>query len=89
MKSKVKIAKFSLYPEDEPTGYAVGFTYQCEGGVVYRDTVVPLTECDGLGDEEICDLSFNRLKAEFEDTIVILDSKSPVIGKEYKIKAPK
>ena len=88
MKSIIKVAKFELYPADEPTGYAVGFSYQCEGGAVYRDTVVPLSECDGLGDEEICDLAFEELRTGFEATISDLDAKSSVIGKEYKIKAP-
>jgi hypothetical protein len=49
--SEVKVAKFHLYPSDEPTGYAVGFSFEANGRAGYIDTSVSFEEADGADDE--------------------------------------
>lgn len=79
---QVKIARFELYPEEEPTGYAVGFTITTSNNrVFYRDTVVSLDVSEQRTDEEIVQEAWNELKDAILSEVERLERKSQIIGK--------
>jgi hypothetical protein len=77
------IAKFQTYPATEPTGYAVGFSVKHKGRSAYQDTVVPFTECEGLTEEEICDLAFANVGASLQAQVAVFDTKGEIVGQKY------
>ena len=81
------VAKYNLYPAEEPTGIAVGFSLKCKGRAAYQDTVVPLADCDGLTEEEVCDLAFEDVRAGLEAQAAAFETKGEILGKEFKPKA--
>jgi len=83
MPAVIRIAKFQTYPADEPTGYAVGFTLRRRGRQVYRDTVVPFDQCEGLDEEGICDLAFEKLRDGIQAKSAEFATKGEIIGQEY------
>jgi hypothetical protein len=78
---QVKIAKFNLYPKDEPTSYAVGFSVELDNGrSFYRDTTVSLEDATGKTDSEIAQLAYAELREGILATAEVEGAKSPIIG---------
>ena len=87
---QVKIAKFNLYPRDEPTGYAVGFSVELDNGrSFYRDTVVSLEDATGLSDDEIVQLGYAALKEGIKSTAETQGAKSPLLGQSLNLEESK
>jgi hypothetical protein len=92
----IKVVRFSLYPADEPTGYAVGFAYEANGRNGYIDTVVPLDEVAGKSSEEIVQLALTLEQPHGEDEVTTIaqiineqlnafEAKNPIIGLEINL----
>lgn len=80
----VTIARFDLYPQEEPWGYCVGFNVSLSNGrSFYRDTVVPLEKASNKTDEEIVQEAWNMLEADILAEVDRLKSKSPVVGQVW------
>lgn len=78
---QVLIVKFELYPNEDPTGYAVGFNITTSNNrSFYRDTVVPLASAQGLTDEEIVGLGYESLREGIESETARLEAKSELLG---------
>jgi len=84
---KFKIAKFNLYPADEPTSMAVGFSFKHKGRQAYQDTTIPLADCEGLTEEQIADLAFEKLRGGIEAQAAIFETKGEILGADYTPKA--
>ena len=81
---KVTIAKLHLYPKEEPTGYAVGFSVEAKNGRgFYRDTVMPLEEVENFSDEEVASAAWNEMKEGIIAEVKRLEEKSSLLGKEF------
>ena len=81
----LKVARMSLYPADEPSGYAVGFSATAENGRgVYRDTVISLEDAEGLSDDEIVNLAWIQLGPSIEQEMEALGAKSALIGQVFE-----
>jgi len=81
---EVKVARFELYPIEEPTGYAVGFHIALDNGrSFYADALVPLTDADGKSDEEIVEIAWNTLKDSINARVEELSAKSPIVGSTW------
>jgi len=78
---QVKIVKFKLYPEDDPTGYVVGLSVELDNGrSFYRDSLVNLKDSKGKTDEEIAQIAYADLKKGIETTAEVEGAKSSIIG---------
>jgi hypothetical protein len=87
---EVKIARFELYPKEEPTCYCVGFSGSAPtGDPYYQDTQVPLEEAKGKTEEEIAAMAWEKLKDGFTSRMDILAAKSPLQGKVWDYQAGK
>ena len=83
MAAKFKVAKFNLYPADEPTSMAVGFSVKHKGRSAYQDTTIPLADCEGLTEEEICDLAFENVRDGLEAMAAVFEAKGEIVGSDY------
>jgi len=84
MSYKVTIARFELYPREEPTCYCVGFSGSTPTGQPhYQDTQVPLEEAKGKSEEEIVALAWEKLKDGFTARMEALAAKSPLQGRVW------
>lgn len=80
----VTIARFELYPPEEPAGYCVGFNVSLENGrSFYRDTVVELDQASNKTDEEIVQVAWNMLEADILAEVERLKKKPSVIGQVW------
>ena len=81
----LKVARMSLYPADEPSGYAVGFSAVAENGRgVYRDIVISLEAAEGLSDDEIVNLAWIQLGPGIEMEMETQGAKSALIGQVFE-----
>ena len=82
---KVKVVRLEAYPQDVPTGKAVGFqlTFQ-NGRMSYLDTVVDLT----LSDEDAVEQAFEDLQDQIQNQLELYGSLSPVLGTEWEVEEP-
>lgn len=85
MKTTVTVAKFFLYPEEEPTGYAVGFVIEVNNKSFYVDTLVDFSLTHEKTDEEICKIGYSQLKESIDLRVSEIESKPAVLGKELVI----
>ena len=83
MAAVITISKFQTYPRIEPTGYAVGFTMQRRGRQFYRDTTVSFAESEGMTEEQICDVAFEKLRAGIQDKAAEFGTKGEIVGEIY------
>jgi hypothetical protein len=84
MINKIKIYRFELYPNDEPTQYWVGFSVEVDQHQPFlMDTYVAIADCADMTEEEICDVAYNNLKDAIQIRADELGAKSPVVGVEY------
>jgi hypothetical protein len=78
---QIQIAKYELYPAEEPMGYAVGFNVTTGNNrQFYRDTIVTLEQAQNKSDEEIVTFAYETLKTGIEDEVIRLESKSNLLG---------
>lgn len=81
---EITVVKFTLYPKDNPTGYAVGFNINTVNGrSFYRDTLVPLEQASGLEDDDIVEEAWSALKGGIFDTLQQLEQRPPLLGKSW------
>jgi hypothetical protein len=80
MEREIKIARMELYPADEPTGYAVGFSYGVNGRQGYIDTVVSLEEAKDKTQEDIVSIALDNLKDSILQQLTVWEAKSPLLG---------
>jgi hypothetical protein len=79
------VARFEVFPKENPTCYVVGFTITHKGNLktMYKDTQVPMADAAGKSDQEIVELGWNVIKTEIvkwcEATITV----SPVINTTF------
>ncbi len=61
---QLKVIKYRLYPENQPTGYAVGFNIKLlNGRTFYAHTIVNLEDLEeGKTDEEITQIAYEQLE---------------------------
>ena len=80
----VTIAKFGLYPKEDPSGYAVGFNITTDNGrSFYRDILVTLEEAQDKNDEEIVAVAWEKLEGGINQETERLMSKSTLLGREW------
>jgi hypothetical protein len=73
----IKVVKFQKYPEEIPTGYAVGFDVSFENGrSKYIDTIVPLD----LTEEQAVEAAWQNLKVSIESFKDSIGSLPSIIG---------
>ena len=68
---QLKVIKYRLYPENQPTGYAVGFNIKLiNGRSFYAHTVVNLEDLEeGKTDEEITQIAYKQLEEHITDRV--------------------
>ena len=82
---ELKVARFGLYPADEPSSYVVGFSATAANGrSVYRDTTVSLKDAEGLSDDEIVNLAWIQLGPGIEQEMEVQGAKSPLVGQTWE-----
>jgi len=80
-----KVARFGLYPAEEPSSYAVGFSATATNGrSVYRDTTISLKDAEGLSDDEIVTLAWIQLGPGIEQEMEVLGAKSVLVGQAWE-----
>ena len=85
MAFELKVARMGLYPADDPSGFAVGFSATAENGrSVYRDTTIALEDAEGLSDDEIVNLAWIRLGPGIEMEMEAQGAKSALIGQVFE-----
>ena len=78
---QITIAKFHLYPQEDPSGYAVGFNVTASNGrSFYTDTIIPLTETQGKTDDQIVSMAYEQLQQGITDRVTTLEQRSPILG---------
>lgn len=80
-----KIARFELYPADEPTAYVVGFsvTNKNNNKSIYRDTQVLLTTVNGQTDDQVAAVAWDAMKASFQTWAADVMSKPAIKNGPY------
>ena len=68
---KLKVVKYRLYPEENPTGYAVGFNVRLiNGRSFYAHTIVDLDDLEeGKTDEEITQIAYEQLEEHISNRV--------------------
>lgn len=92
---QLKVIKYRLYPEDNPTGYAVGFNIRLTNGrSFYAHTIVNLEDLEeGKTDEEIIQMAHSQLEKHIADRVGSLSYIPSIEGieinidNEYEVKA--
>lgn len=76
---EIKIIKYEPYPQDNPTGMAVGFQIVSKTDrTFYRDTVIDFRE--GIEDDEYLDIAWKELKEEIFLKVEKLDKQHKILG---------
>lgn len=80
-----KIARFELYPSDQPTAYVVGFsvTNKNNNKSIYRDTQVLLTTISGQTDDQIAAVAWDTMKSSFQTWAADVLSKPAIQNGPY------
>ena len=92
---QLKVIKYRLYPEDNPTGYAIGFNVKLiNGRSFYAHTIVNLEDLEeGKTDEEIIQIAYEQLEEHIADRVATMSYIPSIEGieinvdGEYEIKA--
>lgn len=80
--SEIVISRLELYPEESPTGYAVGFITKTSGKSFYMDVVVSFSEADT--EEKAVDVGYEKLKDAIEERVEMLEKTKTLVGTVYK-----
>jgi len=83
----VKVARFELYPSQEPTSYCVGFIvkHNTKSDSRYLDTCVPLADADGLTNGEITQLGWNTLETNYLTWANTVQNKNDIVGSTFSV----
>ena len=77
-----KVTRLDLYPVEDPTGWAVGFTVTTDNNrSFYRDTVIPFT--DASHDNLAIDLAYGRLSSKLQMLTASYEKQGSRLGSEY------
>jgi len=79
----ITVARYELYPGDQPTCTVVGFKVTVNGREFYRDAQVPLADTEGLTDEQITDLAYPMLQDDIEAETARLEAIPALIGMPF------
>lgn len=84
---QLKVIKYRLYPEENPTGYAVGFNVKLVNGrSFYAHTVVDLEGLEeNKTDEEIVQIAYTQLEKHIADRVATLTYIPSIEGIEINI----
>lgn len=84
---QLKVIKYKLYPENQPTGYAVGFNVKLiNGRSFYAHTIVDLEGLEeGKTDEEITQIAYMQLEEHIADRVATLTYTPSIEGIEINI----
>jgi len=84
---QLKVIKYRLYPEENPTGYAVGFNVRLiNGRSFYAHTIVDLDDLEeGKTDEEIIQIAYEQLKEHIANRVGELTYVPTIEGIEINI----
>ena len=82
---KIQVSKFELYPANEPTGYAVGFSFSANGRSGYADTAVSFDETKDMDNEAVVSVAFGKLEAGIISQLRGFEAKPSVLGQEIEI----
>lgn len=84
---QLKVIKYRLYPENQPTGYAVGFNIKLiNGRSFYAHTIVNLEDLEeGKTDEEITQIAYEQLEEHISDRVATLTYVPKIEGIEVNI----
>ena len=84
---QLKVIKYRLYPEEEPTGYAVGFNIRLiNGRSFYAHTIVNLEGLEeSKTDEEITQIAYGQLEEHISDRVATLTYVPRIEGIEVNI----
>ena len=80
--SEIVISRLELYPEESPTGYAVGFITKTSGKSFYMDVVVSFSEADT--EEKAVDVGYEKLKDAIEERVEMLEKTKTLVVTVYK-----
>tara|TARA_R110000751_G_scaffold214118_1_gene317637 strand:- start:88 stop:336 length:249 start_codon:yes stop_codon:yes gene_type:complete len=81
---KIVVSRLEQYPEDEPTGWAVGFNVVAGNGrSFYVDTVISFDKADK--DEDAIAVALQGLKKSINSRVTALNKKSALIGSEVSL----
>ena len=80
MSREVKVVRFDLYPQEEPTGYAVGFSFSSNNRTGYIDTLVTLDEAKDKSQEDVVLLALSKVRTDINSHLASFESKSPMLG---------
>lgn len=86
---KVTIARFGIYPKEEPSGYVVGFAVTTTNNrSFYRDVIIPFEEVVQKTDDEIAEVAYAVLQEEIETEVERLEELSPLLGMTIRSSEP-
>ena len=84
MTTDIKIARYELYPADEPNCYCVGFSVSTNGRSMYCDTQVPLSGATGMTDTQIAEAAYEKVKTNIDSWVAMAQSKAPLLGSTFQ-----
>jgi len=79
----IKVVRYDLYPEEEPTCYCVGFSVTCNNQTMYRDTQVPLEDASGKTETEVAQLAYASLRDSIDTWAASASEKSGLLGQTF------
>lgn len=84
---QLKVIKYRLYPEENPTGYAVGFNVKLiNGRSFYAHTIVDLEGLEeSKTDEEITQIAYEQLEEHIADRVATMSYIPSIEGIEINV----
>jgi len=83
MTVEIKIARYELYPTDEPTSFCVGFQVSVNSRSMYQDTQVSLENAKDKTEDEIVSIAFVQIEESISAWIENAKSKPSVLGTTF------
>lgn len=81
---EIKVARFELYPKEEPTAYAIGFDISFNNAQrFYRDTSIALTDTIDKDMDEIVGMAWDKLKDSIIQESEAKITKPEILGKRW------
>lgn len=81
---KINIAKYELYPAEQPEGVAVGYNVTTRNGrVFYIDTVVRVEDTNNLIEEEILAIAWDKLGPTVLAEVAEKEALGLIVGAEW------
>jgi hypothetical protein len=86
----IKVNRFtSLYPQDEPNSYIVGFSLKCKLNerVTYKETRIYYKDVKALGlnipEEKIVEIAWDKIHPQLKNWCRDVEKKSQMTGKMF------